>query len=295
MTLTTQSTTTQRPQEAYPKAQSNDNAKTATLQPRAPVHMPVSKLFTIHGRTAICTGVTGGIGIELCVALAEAGADIVSIQLPRDPAGPRLQKMITGLGRSFKSFECDIADSSSLRACFIDIWAAGVQPAILLNAAGVNQRGAMEDLTDDDIDKVFAINLKASFVTCQEFAKKLFELGRPGKIVNIGSMTSFIGMFNVSAYASSKGGVLQMTKAFSNELAPRGIQVNCICPGYFKTPLTEPLVKDKSYNDFIMSRTPAMRWGEPKDLRGALIFLASPASDFVTGVPIIVDGGMLGK
>ncbi|KAH7006630.1 hypothetical protein EDB82DRAFT_493925 [Fusarium venenatum] len=290
-----QKTPSQGPQEPYRRPQADNNQTTAPPQLQSPVRLPVNQLFSVHGRTAICTGVTGGIGFELCAALAEAGADIVSIQLPNDPAGPRLQEMVVVFGRSFKSFECDVADSKSLRACFVSIWAAGVEPAILLNAAGVNQRGSMEDLTDDDIDKVLAINLKASFVTCQEFAKKSFEKGRPGKIINIGSMTSFIGMYNVSAYASSKGGILQMTKAFSNELAPRGIQVNCICPGYIKTPLTEALVKDKSYNDFIMSRTPAMRWGEPKDLRGALIFLASPASDFITGVPIIVDGGMLGK
>lgn len=162
--------------------------------------------------------------------------------------------------------------------------------------------------------KILSVNLKASFVTSQEVSKKLLELDRPGKIINIGSMTSFLGMYNVSAYASSKGGVLQMTKAFSNELAVKGIQVNCICPGfvppcrdndgigclltgsrYFKTPLTEDIINDKEYNDFVMKRTPAERWGEPKDLRGALIFLASSASDFVTGAPIIVDGGMLGK
>ncbi|KAH7168213.1 hypothetical protein DER46DRAFT_551788 [Fusarium sp. MPI-SDFR-AT-0072] len=272
MTAINQNTPGQGPSVAYNRPQADNNQTTVTLVPQSPVHLPVDRLFSIRGRTAICTGVTGGIGIELCAALAEAGVDIVSIQLPDDPVGPHLHRIVTEFGRSFKSFECDIADSKSLRACFASIWAAGVQPSILLNAAGINKRGAMEDLTDDDIDKVFAINLKASFVTCQEFAKRLSEQRRPGKIVNIGSMTSFIGMYNVSAYASSKGGILQMTKAFSNELAPRGIQVNCICPG-----------------------TPAMRWGEPKDLRGALIFLASPASDFITGVPIIVDGGMLGK
>ncbi|KAJ9143065.1 hypothetical protein NKR23_g6770 [Pleurostoma richardsiae] len=151
------------------------------------------------------------------------------------------------------------------------------------------------EIGDEDIDAIFAVNLKSGFVASQEFAKKLIELERPGKIINIGSMTSFLGMYNVSAYAASKGGVLQMTKAFSNELAAKGIQVNCICPGYYKTPLTEDIIQDPEYNDFVLMRTPAMRWGEPKDLRGALIFLASPASDFVTGAPLIVDGGMLGK
>ena len=135
----------------------------------------------------------------------------------------------------------------------------------------------------------------------------------PGKIINIGSVTSFRGMYNVSAYASSKGGVIQMTKAFSNEFAPHGIQVNCICPGqvspatlyswssvavsdwsrYISTPLTKQLQNDRAYNDYILRGTPAGRWGTPEDLRGAAIFLASGASDFVTGSSLIVDGGML--
>ncbi|KAL9566176.1 hypothetical protein ACKAV7_009710 [Fusarium commune] len=154
MTAINQNTPGQGPSVAYNRPQADNNQTTVTLVPQSPVHLPVDRLFSIRGRTAICTGVTGGIGIELCAALAEAGVDIVSIQLPDDPVGPHLHKIVTEFGRSFKSFECDIADSKSLRACFASIWAAGVQPSILLNAAGINKRGAMEDLTDDDIDKV---------------------------------------------------------------------------------------------------------------------------------------------
>lgn len=167
MTGVNQRTPSQGPQELYQRPQSDNNQTTVTPQLQPPVHLPVNQLFSIHGKTAICTGVTGGIGFELCAALAEAGADIASIQLPSDPAGPRLQKMVTGFGRSFKSFECDIADSKSLRACFVGIWAAGVQPAILLNAAGINQRGAMEDLTDDEIDKVSGVIVSGSHQTSQ--------------------------------------------------------------------------------------------------------------------------------
>jgi 2-deoxy-D-gluconate 3-dehydrogenase len=143
--------------------------------------------------------------------------------------------------------------------------------------------------------------------------KRLLLLQKPGKIINVGSMTCFVGMYNVSAYAASKGGVLQMTKAFSNELAEKGIQVNCICPGYIciaafrlrkrlitslryiDTPLTAAIREDQEYESFVLRRTPAKRWGTPEDLRGAVLFLASRASDFVSGSAIVVDGGMLGQ
>ncbi|KAF7589719.1 hypothetical protein BBP40_003917 [Aspergillus hancockii] len=271
---------------------------------------PLDSLFSIRDKTAICTGVTGGIGQELCLTLAEAGANIVSIQLPGDPNGAKLRSGVESFGRSFSAFECDICESKVFRETFHQIWEAGIQPDILLNCAGVNRRGKVEDLTDEDIDvvgsdtaiccrvyaddiKVLATNLKASYVAAQEFGRRLLTLQRPGKIVNIGSMLCFLGMYNVSAYAASKGGVLQMTKSFSNEWAPKGIQVNCICPGYLKTPMTKKILADAEYSSYIIKRTPAQRWGEPKDLRGALIFLASAASDFVTGTSIVVDGGML--
>lgn len=123
---------------------------------------------------------------------------------------------------------------------------------------------------------------------------KLIKLGRPGKIINIGSFTSFVAMTNVSAYAATKGGVVQMTKAFSNEWAQHGIQVNSICPGYFRTPLAQELInKYPEMEEYIVNRTPAGRWGDPADLRGTVLFLSSAASDFITGQSIVVDGGMM--
>lgn len=191
----------------------------------------ITELFSLQGKTAITTGGTGGLGLSMAIALAEAGADIVSIQLPDDPRASLLKEGVESLGRKLTVFESDVADSAKLRACFAEIWAAGVVPDILLNCAGINRRAQVENFTDEDIDAVFAINLKASFVAAQEVGKKLLELKRPGKIINIASIISFIANYNIAAYACTKGGVLQMTKAMSNEWAKHGINVNCICPG----------------------------------------------------------------
>ncbi|KAJ6003963.1 gluconate 5-dehydrogenase [Penicillium canescens] len=256
-------------------------------------HFAINELFSLKDKIVICTGATGGIGLEMSRSLGEAGADIVSIQLPDDPNTAYLSDHLKKIGRNFWVFECDLANTSSIRATFQAIWNAGIKPSVLLNCAGVNRRCPVVEMTDEDLDMILSINLKATYVVAQEFGKRLINLGLPGKIINIGSVTSFRGMYNVSAYASSKGGVIQMTKSFSNEFAPHDIQVNCICPGYISTPLTKQLQNDTAYNNYIVKGTPAGRWGTPEDLRGAAIFLASSASNFVTGSSLVVDGGML--
>ncbi|KAI9726376.1 MAG: hypothetical protein M1828_001650 [Chrysothrix sp. TS-e1954] len=265
----------------------------------ATVPPTVASLFSLTGKTAIVTGGTGGLGLAMTLALAEAGANIVSIQLPSDPLASSLHSAVTQQhGRQFSSYDCDVADSANLRAAYARIREAGVEPDILLNCAGIQRRGAAEEMDDATIDEVFAVNLKATFVSCQEFARRCFELRRPGKIINVASIVSFISGTNISPYIATKGGVLQTTKAFSSEWAGRGVNVNCICPGYFRTALTEQYstdVKYKDFNDYILSRTPAGRWGVPEDLRGAIIFLAGKASDFVTGQSIVVDGGLISK
>lgn len=259
--------------------------------------LDVAKMFGLHGKVAIVTGGTGGLGTAMTKALASGGADIVSIELPNDPGSKSTKEMVKACGRKYTKYEIDVRDTKALRELYQQIWKDGVVPDIILNCAGVQRRAEAVDFTDEDIDFVLDINLKAVLVSCQEFAKKLFAEGRPGKIINISSIIAFIGGKNITPYAASKGGVLQVTKAMSNEWAEKGINCNCIHPGYFKTPMTTQYSTDpkyKEFNNYVMSRVPAKRWGMPVDLSGAIIFLASPASDYLTGTSIVVDGGFMG-
>jgi len=191
----------------------------------------VAKLFSLAGKTAIVTGGTGGLGAAMTMALASAGAQIVSIELPSDPGSSTTAEAVKGAGRTIKQYECDIKDPKALRSCYQKIWADGVVADILLNCAGVQRRAEAADFTDEEIELVLDVNIKATMVSCQEFAKPLLAEGREGKIINIASIISFIGGKNITPYAASKGAVLQVTKAFSNEWAEKGIQCNCIHPG----------------------------------------------------------------
>lgn len=139
------------------------------------------------------------------------------------------------------------------------------------------------------------VNIKSYYVSTQEFGRRLLSLGRAGKVINIASVTSFLAGFNTSIYASTKGAVLQMTKAFSNEWASKGIQVNCIAPGFMKTAMTTQYSNNLQMTDYLMARVPMARWGEPEDMEAAIIFLSAPANKFVTGICLAVDGGFLGK
>ncbi|KAF9893751.1 hypothetical protein FE257_009921 [Aspergillus nanangensis] len=255
----------------------------------------LTSLFSLKGKCAIVTGATGGLGLEMTIALAKAGADIVAITLNDDPRLGALKEGVEATGQKLELFETDVSDTQSLRATFKQIWDSNVIPDILLNCAGINRRGNAEDLSDDEIDAVFSTNLKGSFIAAQEVGRRLLQLNRPGKIINVASIISFIGGTRISAYAATKGGVLQMTKALSNEWSSKGIQVNCICPGYCATPLTVEYTSDKAKNDYVINETPAGRWGLPEDFQGVVVYLASSASNFVTGTSIVVDGGIIAK
>ena len=208
----------------------------------------VASLFSLEGLTAIVTGGTGGLGQAMALALAEGGADIISIEMGSDPNSASLASAVRETGRKYSKFECNVGSSKDLRVTFDEIWKAGYQADILLNCAGIQRRSPAEDFDDDTIDEVFNVNLKATFVACQEFARhvlpRIEKGGKRGKVINIGSIISLIGGNHIAAYAATKGGVLQTTKAFSSEWAGRGINVNAICPGYFKTELTRQYSED---------------------------------------------------
>jgi len=249
----------------------------------------IQDLFRLHGKVAAVTGASGGLGGAMAEALAEGGADLVVASRRRE----NLDAIIAyadKLGRHCVPVVCDVADSEQVRAMIKTAEEKFGRLDILVNAAGTTHRDHPEDFPEPAWDAVLAVNLKSVFVACQEAGRRMIAQ-RSGKIINVASMLSFTGGLYVPAYAASKGGVAQLTKALANEWAQYNIQVNAIAPGYFRTPLTQAIYEDPVRNAEILNRIPTGRWGEPADLKGAVIFLASAASDYVNGHVLSVDGG----
>ncbi|KAF9885392.1 hypothetical protein FE257_013010 [Aspergillus nanangensis] len=242
--------------------------------------IPIADMFSLTDKTAIITGATQPLAAEMSRAMAEAGADIVAIISPWDPPEEELEELIRLTGRSLRVYRADVGNIPALRACFSNIWKESVEPDILLNFSTINQRGTVEEMTDDSIDLIFAVNLKGAYVAAQEFGSRLLHLRRPGKIINFASLTAHLPMTHVSAYAAAKAGVVQMTRAMSND--------------YSKTAMTSSLTNTYPEMDqYITGRTPAGRWATSYDFRGVIVFLSTPASDFITGTTIVVDGGLM--
>lgn len=251
-------------------------------------------LFDLSGKKGIVTGGMQGLGRAMAEALAAQGCELVIMDIQQDTE--RLAPRIGGEGAIVHGVVCDLSDQKSLTQGFgraVEI--LGGELHILLNNAGINLRKKLEDCSREEWDRIFAINSTAPFLLTQ-LAAPLMRRNHYGKIINMASMLAFLGAVSNSSYAATKGSVLLQTRSFSNELAKEGICVNAIAPGYFHTELNTPekmLLIGENFLKSIDQRIPAGRWGEPEDLQGTVIYLASHASDYVTGACINVDGGYL--
>ena len=249
--------------------------------------------FDLTGRTALVTGCRRGIGRAATVALARAGADIVGVSATLD-ADDDVVADVTALGRRFRPYRCDLGDRRLVHELAARVSSDAPRLDILvLNAGTIERRPAIEH-GDDLWDRVLEVNLTAQFVLARELGRRMVAEGR-GKIVFVASMLSFQGGVTVPSYAASKGGIAQLTKALANEWAARGVNVNAVAPGYIATDNTQALRQDDARARQILERIPAGRWGEPEDVAGAFVFLASPASDYVHGIVLPVDGGWLAR
>lgn len=250
-------------------------------------------LFDLTGKKAIVTGGEQGLGRGMVEGLQQAGAEVAIIDISDNVFNTAEE--ISKSGPRVYAVKGDLGDRSDLERSFNEaVEKLGGTLDIIVNNAGIQRRYKCEDFPLEVWDQVIEINLTSVFILCQLAGRIMLEKGS-GKIINIASLLSFFGGFTVPAYAASKGGVAQLTKALSNEWAEKGINVNAIAPGYMNTSLNTELVKDKERTEKIMARIPAKRWGLPADLKGVVVFLASKASEYVNGVVIPVDGGYLGR
>ncbi|MFZ5892867.1 MAG: 2-dehydro-3-deoxy-D-gluconate 5-dehydrogenase KduD [Myxococcota bacterium] len=248
--------------------------------------------FRLDGRVALVTGAATGIGRALALGLAQAGADVICHGNRR--AADATCEDVQKLGRRSQALIANLSERSAAGELFERALAAFGHVDILINNAGTIRRAPAVEFANDDWEAVLEVNLSSVFRLCQAAGRHMLSAGH-GKIVNVASLLSFQGGITVPAYAASKGGVAQLTKALANEWAGRGVNVNAIAPGYIRTENTAALQKDETRNRQIQERIPAGRWGEPEDIAGAAIFLCSPASDYVHGHVLVVDGGWLGR
>jgi 2-dehydro-3-deoxy-D-gluconate 5-dehydrogenase len=254
--------------------------------------MGILDRFCLDGKVALVTGSASGLGAAIASALAEAGAS-VACHGNRRPADDTSER-IRASGRESQSFAADLNTLDGAELLFEAVRSAMGAPDILVNNAGTISRAPAEDYDFEAWMTVMQVNLNSAFRLSQLAGRNMLKQ-RQGKIINIASLLSFQGGIRVPAYAASKGGLAQLTKALANEWAVHNVQVNAIAPGYFRTDNTQALQRDEVRNRQILERIPAGRWGEPEDIAGAAVFLASAASNYVTGEVLFVDGGWMSR
>jgi len=249
-------------------------------------------LFDLTGQVAMVTGANTGLGQAIAVGLAEAGADIVAVgrSLPDETAA-----LVAEAGRKLFAIGADLSTTEPIERVVFEAYAAAGRLDILVNNAGIIRRADSLDFTEEDWDAVMGTNLKTVFFLSQAVARRWVADGRGGKIINVVSMLSFQGGLRVPSYTASKSGLAGLTKTLCNEWASKGINVNGLAPGYFATNNTTALQADEARSRQILERIPAGRWGQPGDLAGAAVFLASRAADYMHGAIVPVDGGWLAR
>lgn len=256
--------------------------------------MSILKQFDLSGKTALVTGCNKGIGKAMALGLAEAGADIVGVSATIELTGSDIEKQVTALGPKFKAYQADFSNRESIYSFIRQMKSDGHKIDILVNNAGTIMRAPAAEHPDEYWDRVIDINLNAQFILAREIGKQMLEQGS-GKVIFTSSLLSFQGGINVPGYAASKGAIASLIKALANEWAGKGINVNGIAPGYIATDNTEALRNDPVRSKSILDRIPAGRWGEPEDFKGAVVYLASAAANYVNGTILVVDGGWMGR
>ncbi len=256
--------------------------------------MTILDRFSLAGKTALVTGAKRGIGYGMAVGLAQAGADIIGVSATLEPTGSAIGKAVNEAGRDFHGYACDFSDRAAVTQFAAQVLADHPNIDILVNNAGTIKRAPAAQHPDALWDEVIEVNLTAQFILTREIGRSMVERGS-GKVIFTASVLTFQGGINVPGYAAAKGGIGQLTMAFANEWAGKGVNVNAIAPGYINTDNTEALRNDADRSKAILDRIPAGRWGLPEDIAGPTVMLASDASNYMNGTIVTVDGGWMGR
>ncbi len=256
--------------------------------------MSILDTFSLEGKTAIVTGCKRGIGKAMAIGLAEAGANIIGVSASMELSNSDVEKEVIARGKNFKAYQCDFSDRKALYAFIKKVKSDFPVIDILVNNAGTILRAPAAEHPDEMWDKVVEVNQNAQFILTREIGKDMIERGS-GKVVFTASLLTYQGGITVPGYAASKGAIGQLTMAFANEWASKGVNVNAIAPGYIATDNTEALRNDPDRSTSILGRIPAGRWGKPEDFAGPVVFLCSEASAYMHGSVTLVDGGWMGR
>jgi NAD(P)-dependent dehydrogenase (short-subunit alcohol dehydrogenase family) len=254
---------------------------------------PSIELFDLHGKIGLVTGAARGLGRAMAKGLAEAGADLLLVDVLEDVLAQTARDIGNETGRKIHHRAVDLGDSDLLEPIVAACTDHFGRLDVLVNNAATTVRKPFAEITPEQFDRILVVNTKAAYFLSQHAARQMIRQGRGGKIVNMASLTSEIGMHNITAYGASKGGVYALTKGLAVELAPYGICVNAIAPGFFVTDLTAPVWDSAEKRAWVQSRIPLGRPGYPEDIVGTVVYLASAASDYLTGRVIFLDGGWM--